>query len=152
MQTLLALAEKTDRAGVPDGMDVPAEIARREDCLTAIAQAKAKAKIEQRAAQRYLVERQEFEAKQAKRKVQRDAGNKPRGKDPVLPEDDPKDGDQFNLTDDELRIMPVLGGGFEQSYNAQAGVDTQTMLVVVAHVTQSSNDRRQIVPTLDKVA
>ena len=33
VQTLLALAEKTDRASVPDGMDVPAEgeIARRED-------------------------------------------------------------------------------------------------------------------------
>ena len=27
VQTLLALAEKTDRAGTPDGMDVPAEIA-----------------------------------------------------------------------------------------------------------------------------
>lgn len=27
VQTLLALAEKTGRAGTPDGMDVPAEIA-----------------------------------------------------------------------------------------------------------------------------
>ena len=36
----------------------------------------------------------------------------------------------MNLTDDESRIMPVSGGGFEQCYNAQAGVDTETMLVV----------------------
>jgi hypothetical protein len=39
VQTLLALAEKADRASVPDGMDVPAEIARREDRLAEIANA-----------------------------------------------------------------------------------------------------------------
>lgn len=150
VQTLFALAEKTDCAGVPDGMDVPAEIARREDRLDAIAQAKAK--IEQRAAERYLAEKQEFEDKQARRRAQRDAGKKPRGKDPEPPEAGPKDGDQVNLSDAESRIMPVSGGGFEQSYNAQAAVDTHTMLVVAAHVTQASNDKRQIVPTLDKVA
>jgi len=89
VQTLLTLAEKSDRAGVPDGMDVPAEIARREDRLAAIAQAKAK--IEQRGAERYLAEKQEFEAKQAKRKAQRDAGKKPRGTDPEPPTEGPKD-------------------------------------------------------------
>jgi transposase len=73
VRTLLALAEKSDRAAIPDGMDVPAEIARREGRLSAIAQAKAK--IEQRAGERY-------KAKQAKRKAQRDAGKKPHGKDP----------------------------------------------------------------------
>lgn len=51
VQTLLALADKSDRAAIPDGMDVPAEIARREDRLSAIAQAKAK--IEQRAGKRH---------------------------------------------------------------------------------------------------
>ena len=49
VQTLLALAEKSDRAAIPDGMDVPAEIARREDLLSAIEQAK----IEQRAGERH---------------------------------------------------------------------------------------------------
>ena len=150
VQTLLALAEKNDRAVVPDGMDVPAEIARREDRLGAIA--KAKVKIEQRAAERHQIEKQEFEAKQAKRQAQRDAGKKPRGKDPEPPREGPRDGDQVNLTDDESRIMPVSGGGFEQAFNAQAGVDTQTMLVVTAHVTQATNDKREIVPMLDKVA
>ena len=71
VQSLLALAETTDGASAPDGMDVPAEIARREDRLQAIAQAKAK--IEQRAAERHLAEQQEFEAKQAKRQAKRDA-------------------------------------------------------------------------------
>ena len=101
-------------------MDVPAEISRREDCLNAITQAKAK--IEQRALERYKAEQQEFDAKQAKRRTQREAGKKPRGKDPQPPAAGPTDGDQVNLTDEESRIMLVSGGGFEQSYNAQAGV------------------------------
>jgi transposase len=150
VQTLLALAEKSDRVAAPDGMDVPAEIARREDRLSAIAQAKAQ--IEQRAGERHLVEQQAFEAKQAKRRAQREAGKKPRGKDPEPPEAGPKDGDQVNLTDDESRIMPVSGGGFEQSYNAQAGVDIDTMMVVTAHVTQACNDKREVVPTLEQIA
>jgi hypothetical protein len=148
VQTLLALAEKSDRAAQPDGMDVPAEIARREDRLNAITQAK----IEQRAAERFKAEQQEFEAKQAQRKAQRDAGKKPRGKDPEPPQVGPKDGDQVNLTDEESRIMPVSGGGFEQSYNAQAGVDIDTMMVITAHVTQACNDKREVVPTLEQIA
>jgi hypothetical protein len=55
------------------------------------------------------------------------------------------------LTDEESRIMPVSGGGFEQSYNAQAGVDTQTMLVVTAHVSQACNDKCEIKPTLKAI-
>ena len=38
--------------------------------------------------------------------------------DPEAPQAGPKDADQVNLTDEESRIMPVSGGGFEQSYNA----------------------------------
>ena len=150
VQTLLALAENSDRQAVPDGMDVPAEIARREDRLSAIAQAKAK--IELRAAERHQVEQHEHEAKTAKRQAQREAGKKPRGKDPEPPEAGPKDGDQVNLTDEESRIMPVSGGGLEQSYNAQAGVDTETMMVVTQHVSQASNDKREVVPTLERIA
>ena len=149
VQTLLALAENSDRAAIPDGMDVPVEIARREDRLSAIAQAKAK--IEQRAAERHQGEQQEYEAKTAKRKAQREAGRKPRGKDPEPPAAGPKDGDQVNLTDEESRIMPTSGGGFEQSYNAQAGVDTETMMVITRHVSQACNDKREVVPTLEQI-
>ena len=35
VQTLLALAERSDEASIADGMDLPAEIARREDRLSA---------------------------------------------------------------------------------------------------------------------
>lgn len=150
VQTLLALAEKSDRAAKPDGMDVPAEIARRQDRLNAIV--RAKAKISQRALERFKAEQQEFETKQAKRRAQREAGRTPRGKDPEPPETGPRQGDQVNLTDEESRIMPVSGGGFEQSYNAQAGVDTDTMMVITAHVTQACNDKREVVPTLEQIA
>ena len=87
----------------------------------------------------------------AKRQGQREEGKKPRGKDPEPPQDGPKDTDQVNLTDEESRIMPVSGGGFEQSYNAQAGVDTETMLVVTAHVSQACNDKREVQPTIEAV-
>lgn len=149
VQTLLALAESSDAQALPDGLDVPAEIARREDRLSAIAQAKAK--IEQRAAERHQLEQQQHEAKIAKRKAQRDAGKKPRGKDPEPPASGPKGTDQVNLTDEESRIMRASDGGFEQSYNAQAGVDTDTMLVITAHVSQACNDQREVVPTLQKI-
>ncbi len=64
--------------------------------------------------------------------------------------------DTSALAYDELSVLPngtcnYPHGGFAQSYNAQAGVDTQTMLVVTAHVTQATNDKREIAPVLDKV-
>ena len=149
VQTLLALAESSDAQAAPDGMDVPAEIARREDRLSAIAQAKAR--IEQRAGERHQLEQQEYEARMTRRKSERDAGKKPRGKDPEPPEAGPRDGDQVNLTDEQSRIMPVSGGGFGQSYNAQAGVDTETMMVVTRHVSQACNDKREVVPTLEQL-
>mgnify|MGYP001035282515 FL=1 len=149
VQLLLKLAEDSDSRPVGDGLDVPAEIARREQRLAALAQAKDK--IRQRAAERHAVESQAHDAKCAKRQAQRDAGKKPRGPEPEPPSSEPRPGDQVNLTDEESRIMPSSGGGFEQSYNAQAAVDTATMLVITAHVTQAPNDKREIAPVLDKV-
>lgn len=44
--------------------------------------------------------------------------------------------------------MPVSGGGLEQCYNAQAGVDADTMLVVATTLTQAPNDKQQVEPIL----
>jgi len=150
VQALLALGEKADHAGVPDGMDVPAEIARREQRLLAIDAAKAQ--IEQRARERFEAEQQEHLAKVKHRQTQRDAGKKPRGKEPEPPQEGPRDGDQVSLTDADSRIMPVSGGGFEQSYNAQAAVDTETMLVIASHVSQAPNDKREVLPILNELS
>ena len=150
VSALTAQAEAADQSPVVEGMDVPAEIARRETRLEALAEAKRK--IEARAQERFEREQAEYQQKQAKRQTQRDAGKKPRGREPKPPQPGHRDADQVNLTDEESRIMPVSGGGFEQCYNAQAGVDTDTMLVVSAHMTQATNDKQEITPVLAKLS
>ena len=59
--------------------------------------------------------------------------------------------DQINLTDEELRIMPVAGGGFEQCYNAQAMVAADSLLVVATDVVQAANDKQQLAPMVEKL-
>ena len=148
VQELLALAESADQANIPDGVSLPAEIKRREDRLAAMAAAKAK--IAARAAERYQREKAEYDEKMARRATkEQDSGKKPGGKPPKAPEPGPKDSDQINLTDEESRIMPVSGGGFEQAYNAQAAVDATTMLVIATGVTQAPNDKEQVEPMLE---
>jgi len=149
VQALTAQAEAADSAPVNDAMDIPAEIARRQDRLKVLAAAKAT--IEARAQERFAREKVEYQQKEAKRQAQRDAGIKPRGKEPKPPQSGPLDKDQVNLTDEQSRIMPVSGGGFEQCYNAQASVDIDTMLVAATHMTQAPNDKQQIEPALKKL-
>lgn len=143
---LMRLAEKADTEKIPDGMDIPEELSRRQDRLAAIA--RAKEIIEQRAAQRYAQEQQEYEKKIAARREKMKTGQKPGGCEPKSPEPGPRKNDQVNLTDEESRIMPSSDKGFEQAYNAQAGVDVASMMIVESHVSQSPNDKREIEPAL----
>ena len=39
-----------------------------------------------------------------------------------------------------------IGGGFIQGHNAQAAVDTDTLLIISTGVTQDCNDKQQIAP------
>ena len=80
------------------------------------------------------------------------SGRKPGGKPPKAPTPGPRPEDQINLTDEQSRIMPVAGGGFEQSFNAQALVETETLLVVVPRVVQAANDEQQITAMLERIA
>ena len=147
---LMAQAEAADTANVPDGMSIPDELARREERLRKIAEARAK--IEARARERYARELAEHEAKLAARAAKTAAtGKKPGGKPPQPPTEGPLPSDQINLTDEESRIMPAAGGGFEQCYNAQAAVAAGSMLVVAVDVVQAPNDKQQIEPMLDKL-
>ena len=146
VKQLMALAESEDRKNVPDGMDVPQEIARRQERLTALDEAKRK--LEERARERDAQAQTEYESKMATRRAKREAGRKPGGKDPEPPTSGPQDKDQINLTDEESRIMKV-GGGFDQCYNAQAAVDTDSMLIVGGYITQAGNDSQQIEPMLE---
>ncbi len=147
---LLAHAETADQADVPDGMSIPAELARRETRLAAIAAAKAT--IEARAQARYMGAKAEYDAKLARHEAKKAAGKKPGGKPLVVPAAEPKPTDQVNLTDEDSRIMAVAGGGFEQCYNAQAVVAAGSLLVLAADVVQAPNDKQQLAPMLGKIA
>jgi transposase len=147
---LLAKVEAADQADVPDGMSIPEELARREKRLETLAAARAT--IEARAKERFEREQAEHQAKLAAREEKAAAtGKNPRGKPPQPPVEGPLPTDQVNLTDEESRIMPVAGGGFEQCYNAQAVVAEGSLLVVAANVVQAVNDKQQLQPMLNKV-
>lgn len=144
---IIRLAEQADSEEIPEGMNVPEELRRRQDRLDAIAQAKVK--IEERAAERFAQEQKEYEEKVAERQAKAEnTGKKPRGPEPKPPTPGPRKKDQVNLTDEESRIMPSSDKGFVQAYNGQAAVDVETMLIIESHISQSSNDKQEITPTL----
>jgi hypothetical protein len=148
---LMARAEAADVAEVVDGMSIPDELARREERLAKLAAARAK--IEARAKERFEREAAEHRAKLAAREAKAEAtGKKPGGKPPAPPVEGPQPKDQINLTDEDSRIMPVAGGGFDQCYNAQAVVAVESLLVIAVEVVQAPNDKQQIAPMLDKIA
>ncbi|MCZ2076259.1 MAG: IS1182 family transposase [Burkholderiales bacterium] len=147
VEQLLRLAEQADRRDLPDGMDVPAEIARREARLAAIRAAKAQ--IEARAAERLAAEQQAYEAKRAARQArEKRTGKKFGGKPPKPPTGGVRETDQVSLTDEQSRIMKTSGGCFEQAYNAQALTDVDSKLIVGAFVAQHPIDVKQIEPAL----
>lgn len=64
----------------------------------------------------------------------------------------PKSKQQRNFTDPDSRIM--LDGAtkaFAQAYNAQAGVDCDSQVIVCADVTQQANDKQQLIPMLEQI-
>jgi hypothetical protein len=147
---LLAKAEAADQADVPDGMSIPEELERRKVRLEKLAAARAT--IEARAKERFDREQAEHQAKIEAREAKIEAtGKKPGGKPPQPPVEGPLPTDQINLTDEESRIMPVAGGGFEQCYNAQAVVAEGSLLVVAVDVVQAANDKQQLEPMLNQV-
>src|SRR5215475_2990347 len=111
---LLARAEAVDQADVSDGMSIPEELARREERLAKLAEARAK--LDARAKERFEREMAEHRAKLAVR--------------------------------DE---KAAASGEFEQCYNAQAVVSTESLLVIATDVVQAPNDKQQIAPMLEKV-
>jgi transposase len=147
---LLGKAEAADKADLADGMSIPDELARREERLRKMAQAKAT--IEARAKERHAREKAEYEAKMAAREAKSAAtGKRPPGKPPAPPVEGPAPSDQVNPTDEESRIMPVAGGGFDQCYNAQAAVAAGSLPIVAVDVVQAADDKNQVEPMLGKI-
>ena len=151
VKEMLARAEAADQEPLPEGLSIPEELARREERLAAIRQAKAQ--IEARAAERDAQDKADFEAKiKAREDKSARTGKKPGGKPPAPPSAGVRPTDQINLTDADSRIMPAKGKGFEQSYNAQAAVDTESMLVIATDMAQVATDKQQVEPMLKVIA
>ena len=145
---LFALAEQVEAV---DGFDPNAEIARRQQQLVGLAEAKGV--LELRAQARHALEMAEYNAKLQDReeKTQR-TGKQPSGRPPQPPTPRARDKDQYNFTDPESRIMKDGNkAGFEQCYNGQVAVDQTTLLIVANTLSNHPNDQQEALPTVDAI-
>jgi len=150
VKDLLQRAEQAEAREAKDTLDIPAELARREKRVAALKQARQV--IEQRAKEMAAAQQEDYKAKQAKRQAQQEAGQKPRGPEPTPPSETPDPKAQYNFSDPESRIMKAGNGQhFEQSYNAQATVDEQ-MLIVGERVSVAPNDKEELAPTVAAIS
>jgi transposase len=136
------------------GDELPAELARREKRLEKIREAKAA--LEQEAREAAEKKQAEIEAQLREReKQERERGRKMGGRPPQAPDPEraqPEPKTQRNFTDPDSRIMKDgATKEFVQAYNAQAVVDSEAQVIVVAAVTQETNDKKQLVPMLKEV-
>ena len=148
---LLKRAEMENRKGSKNlDIDIPVEIQRREERLAKIADIKIE--IEKRAQARYELEKAEYDAFITERTAFDTArGRKLGGRLPKEPEPGPRPKDQINFTDEDSRIMPKSGGSFIQGYNAQATVDSETMLIAGKPVSQKTSVQQEVEPLLTSV-
>lgn len=145
---LLAKADQADATPLQDGLTIPAEVQRRQERKAQLQ--RAKAEMEARAYARFQAEQAEHEAKLARRAEAAARGKPPRGRAPQAPDPAPQSKDQVNFTDPESRIMKTKDG-FQQAYNAQAGVETASRLIVGPRVSQAANDKRELLPDVAAV-
>lgn len=130
---LLERAKSADEAEKMEAeLDLPAEIARREVRLGAIAEARQR--LEQRQRQAELERGRSPEDKPRGGRYKREFG---------VPEDKAQD----NFTDPDSRIMKRAGGGFDASYNAQTAVDDTAHIIVAAELTNCASDAGEL-PTM----
>jgi len=151
VEELFIRAEQSEQPEVTDGLVVQEEIARRQDRLTRLAEAKAV--IEARAQERTAAEQADYEAKMAQRaERERTTGRRPGGRPPTPPMPGPRESDQYNFTDPESRMMKnPTNAGFEQDYNAQVAVDQASLLIVGNALSNHPNDSLEAEPTLQAI-
>ena len=153
-QLKLDVAELFERAAQgdqPDGLVIEDEINFRQDRLARLAQGKVV--LEARAAQRFAIEQAEYALKVAEREAKaKKRGRKPGGRPPKPPMAGPCEGDQYNFTDQESRIMKnSTNKGFGQNYNTQLAVAHSSLLIVGYSLSNHPNDQAEIGPTLQSI-
>ena len=149
---LMEQAEKADRKD-EDVQKLPAEISRLEKLAAkmdgAVEELKERAeKREEKAREKH---RQTLESR---KEYQKKTGKKPRGRAPQEPEIKAEESkQQCNLTDPDARVMRKnLRSGYTQSYNAQAGVDTEgSQLILGNRISQSAGDSAELEPGVESI-
>lgn len=143
---LAAQAEADDRDPDPDDR-LPAELQRREKLLAKLEAARAA--LEQRARERAQREHAAYRKAVADR-----AGRDPRGRQPKPPppvaEARPRGGEQVNLTDPDSRVMSKRGQTGQQ-YNAQAAVDAEGSMLILAALLVQGGDMGQLLKVVDAI-
>jgi transposase len=148
---LFALAEQADQGAVPDGMVVAEEIARRQERLARLAEAKAV--LAARAEDRDAAEQAAYRAKLCEREEKaRRRGRPPRGRPPAPPTPGPRPKDQSNFTDPASRIMKnSTDDGFDQHVTAQVAVEHTSCLIVGHTLSNHPTDQGEAVPTVEAI-
>ena len=150
IDALLARAAQTDvaEANEPE-LDIPAEIARREQRVKAIQAAKQRIEARQRQADAQRGRKPDDGAPPG----QSEASSEPKKSGPAFkrPFGEPAPKAQDNFTDPDSRIMKT-SVGFEQCFNAQTAVDSHRQIVVAAELTHCAADSAELPGMLDAVA
>ena len=144
----ISLFRKLDQAETTDlgedyrfrnrqGDELPAWVVNKVERMKKIREAKA-------ALEREAADKAKQDEDKPKKKPKKDEDQDP----PPPPKPDPKA--QRNFTDPESRIMPTKNG-FEQCYNAQAGVDAKAQVIVSCEVVNTSADCPQLLAMVDQV-
>jgi transposase len=159
VQKLLEEAERVDEeedAKYGKGMrgdELPEELRRRESRLKKIREAKAALEAEAKASAE-AAGAQAREKIEEREREEKETGKKKPGRAPAVPavgDAKPCAKAQRNFTDPESRIMKDgATKEFVQGYNAQIAVDGGSQVIVACGVTQEANDKRQLIPMLEK--
>ncbi len=128
------------------GDELPEELARRETRLKSIQEAKER--LERRKAEEAR-QADEKRARKAKAEGREPPKERPGGR--KYPKGQPKPKDQENFTDPDSRIMKD-SKGYEQSFNAQAAVESKSQLIVATEVTNCAADAEALVPMIEQAS
>lgn len=142
---LIEQAERADQEDTPDPQQLPEELASLS---------KLKAKLDKAAARLKQQTREQVEKAQReyKAKVEARDRNKHKGRKIKPPPEQPKE-ERTNLTDPDSRLMRKnKQSEYRQAYNAQAVVDADgSMMVLAGRVSQSAGDRNELVPDIEAI-
>jgi transposase len=128
-----------------DGFTVPPGFVGKEQLRRRLDEAKRQ--IEAEDAKLRKEEEEKAAARKEKEEEAAAKGKKVRGRKPKRPESKKI---VRNTTDPDSRVMKTPKG-FEQAYNAQFIVDCESHIILEVDTVQDCNDKRQMVPMLDRL-